>query len=589
VEDTIEQRAIIDYVAAGSGSLLVQALAGTGKTTTLIRSLARIPQRSVLLCAFNKRIADELQAKVPPMPKGTMVNVRTFHSQGLAMLRDHYKVDIDKTATEALINRAAGAQIGFRPRRAAVNLLRTLKETTASATVPTHAAIHTLGLDYNLFEKLPDAEITLACDLVHSAYLLSLDFRNRRTIDFCDMVWAPVALGLTPKSRYQAVIVDELQDISPPQFAMLRKLLVPGGRFVGIGDPRQQIYGWRGSMGDAAWQAVRTDLAAETLPLTTTWRCAAAIVKQANAIVPALNPRPGAPAGRIDRCAWADLARAITGSAAKPWQLAPGGNDTRKHTFVLSRANASLLDCALFLWRERVRFELNAGQELLEPLFEVLANKLDLRTPAMFAKSLAAWKATELARAEKAHATAHADRIEEQAAMLGVAAGYAAPAQIKQLLLDILTPNGAGVLLSTVHKVKGLEAPRVFLLKQTFARHKVPTCRACGGTGAGEGTGYKAPCGSCDGTGKYEVEIPQEELNIEYVGITRAIDTLVWVDLAARTPTLAVVVSSTHPAELQGEAAQETIKLGVRELADLEDRHEVDDGEENPQLDARFL
>lgn len=578
MQDTDEQTAIIDYVATGRGSLLIDALAGTGKTTTLIKSLARIPQRSILLCAFNKRIADELEAKLPPLPKGTMANVRTFHGQGLAVLRDHHRVTVDKTATETLINRAAGATMPFKVRRAAVNLLRTVKETIATPTPPTHAAIEAVGLTYGQLEKLSDSEISLVCDLVHTGYLLSLDFRTRNTIDFCDMVWAPVALGLAPKSRYQAVIVDELQDISPPQFALLRRLMVPAGRFVGIGDPHQQIYGWRGSMGDAAWQSVRADLGAATLPLTTTWRCAGAIVRQANAIVPGLKPRPGAPAGQISTSTWAGLP-ALLGAGARGL----GG----KHTFVLSRNNAALLDCALFLWRERIRFELNAGQELLEPLFEVLANKLDLRTPAMFTKSLTAWKATELARAEKANATAYAERVEEQAAMLGVAASYAAPTKIKQLLLDILTPNDAGVLLSTVHKVKGLEAPRVCLLKQTFARHKPRACGSCGGSGSlDDRDGRSPPCPRCDGTGRYEAVIPQEELNIEYVGITRAIEHLIWVDLPSAQvevtvgPTLAV---------LRGDTSQETIKVGLRELTDLEGRHEIDDGEANPQLDARFL
>jgi DNA helicase II / ATP-dependent DNA helicase PcrA len=496
--DTDEQRAIISLITGTDENLVVEALAGTGKTTTLLRSLERIPQKSVLLCAFNKRIADELAAKLPVMPRGHLVQVKTFHAQGLAMIKAHYpRMSVDGSATEDVIKRASSYAISFKVKRAACRLLRTVKETTITRNPPTSSEVLAMGYEYDLFDrKMNDREIALAVEVVRDGYTISLDLANRDVIDFCDMVWAPLACELEAKSRFKAVLVDELQDISAPQFAMLRKLIAPGGRFIGIGDINQQIYGWRGSMGQAAWSVARLDLKAKFLPLTMTWRCATSIVEAARALVPGLRGRPGAATGTIKDVAWTQLPKAI-------------GKEQELTTFVLSRNNANLLECALYLWRSRVPFELNAGKEMLDPLFHLLDFELDLRSRPAFIKSLEAWHTKQITAAEKANAPSAADRADEEKGMLLAAVAHTDPTGIKKLLYDIITPNGSGVLLSTVHKVKGLEADRVFLLKQTFARHEERD--------------------------ESDAEpIDQEELNIEYVAITRARSELFWVDVNVR-------------------------------------------------------
>lgn len=510
---TAEQAAITGYVSGGKGNLIVDALAGSGKTSTVLVAVEVMPHPSALLCAFNKRIADELEGKIKRV-HGRPVAVKTFHGQGLAVLKAHHpRVQVNKAATEDIVNRVAGGDVPFKVRRAAVNTLRTIKETYAGPDIGL-AYVKQVGLDYRHFKSLKDNdEIQLCAEVVQDGYAISLDFSQRSTIDFCDMVWAPVALGMAPRSRFKAIFVDELQDISEPQLALLRMLMPADGRLIGIGDQRQQIYAWRGSMGAAAWQVCQHELKAKRLPLTMTWRCSKRIVREAQALVPELRAREDAPEGSVEACRWGELPafvnRGIRGES----------------TFILSRNNAHLLDCALFLWRERVRFELNAGKELLDPMFTVLDTKLDQRSPATFRESLAKWERVELARAEAANATAYADHIEEQASMLRVAAEYAAPNRIKGLLFDMMQPNNSGVLLSTVHKVKGLEAERVFMLKQTFGRHAQRSCKFCKGSG----------CNPCNGTGIYDPPPSQEELNIEYVGITRAIRDLVWVDLASNS------------------------------------------------------
>lgn len=501
---TDEQRAIVDFVRRGKGSLVLDALAGSGKSWTLLEALKGIPQTSILMVAFNKPIAEHLKTKLPKLPKTHGVHVRTFHAQGLSIIKKHFpKIEVSKDANEQLINHVAGSVISFKMRRAALKLIRIVKETIATDTPPSAETVLALGYEYDIFtSKMNEREIGLTSEAVRDAYIVSLNLANRECIDFSDMVWAPVALNLAPPSRYQAVIVDELQDISEPQLLMLKRLMAPGGRFIASGDQKQQVYGWRGSLGSQAWSMVKEDLKAEFLPLTMTFRCSKAVVKAANRIVPELRAAPDAIEGSESECTLGDL----------PFKLANSSSD-EIHTFVLSRTNADLVDAALYLWQQRVAFRLNTGQELLDPIFDLLKQKLDTRDEPAFLKTLGEWFTAESQRAEKANATAYAEKIEEQRKMLLAALKYSKPNGIAKLLNEILLPNQSGILCSTVHKVKGLEAERVFLLKQTFASFQERLWKF--------GDEWISVVGT---------SIP-EELNLEYVGITRSKEHLIWVDI----------------------------------------------------------
>lgn len=524
--DTDEQRAITDFVRRPTGNLIIDALAGAAKTTTIIKALQVIPQRSILICAFNKRIATEMAAKLPKMPRTHVVIVKTFHALGLAILTKHFPhLQVDGDASEDLINRAAGQAINFNARRAAVKVLRLAKETLPATTLPPDVdELLALGYEHDAFPpKMGSQSIGLAIEAARDAYQLGQDFANIEKIDFCDMVWGPLVKNLAPPSRYQALFVDELQDISEPQFALLRKLMLPTSRFIAAGDIFQSIYSWRGADARRTFAICIDELKAATLPLTMTFRCPISVVNEARGIVPALRHTEDAIEGTVSTIPLSRL----------PSMLNVAGPSETLHTFVLSRTNKDLLDCALGLWKERVRFTLNAGKEMLDPLFTLL-KALDLTDTRRFMSSLSVWRATELARAEKTNATSFADRVEERYAMLARAANYAPPHKIGDLLSEILHSNSSGVLLSTVHKVKGLEADRVFLLKQTFARHKPPKLMP------------SMVFGAEDILVKFDPT--QEDLNIEYVAITRAKEHLIWVNIERPG---APVLADLMPHELQ--------------------------------------
>jgi superfamily I DNA/RNA helicase len=86
-----QQIAVFDWFATGRGHLVVRARAGTGKTTTIVEGVSRAPEKAILLAAFNKEIAKELQARVG----SSKVEVKTLHALGLRYIKRNWIVEVE--------------------------------------------------------------------------------------------------------------------------------------------------------------------------------------------------------------------------------------------------------------------------------------------------------------------------------------------------------------------------------------------------------------------------------------------------------------------------------------------------------------
>ena len=84
-----QQATIFDWIVNGTGSAVIEAVAGAGKTTTLVESLTRTTGE-VAFSAFNKAIATEIDERVKPLGLGTRVKTGTLHSFGFAALKAAY-------------------------------------------------------------------------------------------------------------------------------------------------------------------------------------------------------------------------------------------------------------------------------------------------------------------------------------------------------------------------------------------------------------------------------------------------------------------------------------------------------------------
>jgi DNA helicase-2/ATP-dependent DNA helicase PcrA len=188
--------------------------------------------------------------------------------------------------------------------------------------------------------------------------------RDRDAMDFGDQMALAARLardvpriGLTERTRFRAVLLDEFQDTSEAQLVMLRSLFgadASAGQEIGVtavGDPNQSIYGWRGASATTLTRFPRefADASgdARVLPLRTSWRNDHAILGVANttseplrsAIVAPLRARPDAGAGRVEAArllTTEEEAAHVADWVAERWR-SPSGRRTGRSAAVLCR------------------------------------------------------------------------------------------------------------------------------------------------------------------------------------------------------------------------------------------------------------
>lgn len=430
-----QQRAVFDAVAFDTGHLLVRARAGTGKTTTIVEALNRAPRGArVLLCAFNKSIAEELQGRAP---KG--VEVCTLHSLGYRALLRHWPgAKVDKLRDRRIAERVLG------PRHAkhwhdfgqVVSLCKARLELDPARI---ERAVRTSDL------VLPGVTDRQTAALVLEAMDAACERDN--CVSFDDMVFVPVAAGLAGGGTYDMVFVDETQDMSKAQLELARMALArETGRLVLVGDDRQAIYGWRGA-DVGGMDRMREELDARELPLSVTYRCGRVIAGLAAEVVPDFEAGAGAPEGAIESC---HVERA-------GW---------REGDAVLSRVNAPLITLALRALRDGKRARIQ-GRDIAAGLRNWIRGLGERAVPALL-RVAEGWLRDELERlgADDEDAADQArDRVEMLKALSeGVATADAVLARVEALFSDA----GPGLVFSSTHRAKGLEWDRVWLLAWTY-------------------------------------------------------------------------------------------------------------------------
>ncbi|CAI4173710.1 MULTISPECIES: ATP-dependent DNA helicase [Streptomyces] len=275
------QRAVVDHAA---GPLLVLAGPGTGKTTTLVESVAArlaagTPPERILVLTFSRRAAVDLRDRMAQrLSTATAPRATTFHSFCYALVRAHQDADLFAEPLRLLsgpeqdvaVRELLAGQIELgRQGRARVHWPDELRAclTTRGFADEVRAVLarsRELGLGPDALAEFarrggrPDWS---AAASFLAEYLDLLDAQG--TLDYAELVHRAVLLAERPETArqlaetYDAVYVDEYQDTDPAQVRLVRALAgnhgpaVPGaggGRtLVAFGDPDQSIYAFRGA------------------------------------------------------------------------------------------------------------------------------------------------------------------------------------------------------------------------------------------------------------------------------------------------------------------------------------------------------
>jgi superfamily I DNA/RNA helicase len=510
------QNNIFEYATAlDSGSFAICAVAGSGKTTTEIecarRIAAKYPEESILFLAFNKSIVEELKTKTKEFPG---IRCYTLHSLGLATLfrskmklnvndakyrnyiRDNYKKLIDrKLENEEKKKWLYIRNVDELLRLCRINMVKT-GDTSRISDIAMHYGIDPIANEIDAVSKLL---------LKAQSLILFKSKQGGYDIDYTDMICLPLTDSFSKFIfKYDTVFIDEAQDLSLAQQELMLASVKKDGRFIVAGDPRQNINSFSGVLEDSFERLEK--LAGKSLPLSVNYRCGTSIITEAQKLVPQIEAHEGAVAGIIEH----------TKSLA----------DAQPGDMVLCRKTAPLLEVALQMIANG-KSAVIKGKDIAERMkslidrassdnsaaltLDVLWNRLDV----MLLKLI-----RDLHDRGVEYYVAHpqyVDMIDKIYALKTIGSHCSDPAELRELIDKLFadTVEGNAVMLSTVHKAKGLEADNVFIICPELLPMRME--------------------------GQQEWEY-QQELNLKYVAVTRAKKRLVWVDVDEKSvDTIAVV------------------------------------------------
>jgi len=521
---------------AGSGKdrsnhVIVIARAGTGKTFTIFKGVMNMfglleddivpsPQqaavweemnkgtlpKTILQVAFNKSIVEEATEKYAGVigelsDRGTTMKISTIHSAGFSTLRYNLKGKVkvnDRYKLGDTLEQLTGCSMKdywddkdygtafTQMLKKLVDLVRLnltkwyedKEDIYFNVDDLNHLCDH-----YGIERNGMDETVILECfELV--GRVIGYYLENHKEIDFTDMIWLPVVKEL---SAYQndLVLVDEAQDLSPCQREMVLKL---GKRFVFVGDDRQAIYGFAGADIDSLdliERRLEESREVTVLPLTVTRRCGKKIVEKAACYVSDFEAHENNSEGIVDQCNEESLI-----------DEAKGGD------MILCRVNAPLAKLVFQLVRSGKPAYIR-GRDIGDEMIR-LCKKMKARGIGDLLDKLADWYESQLEKLNRQGADMAQVAVKDKYDCLtAILANCGSINKIEETIREIFTDerDPDSVMLSSVHKAKGLESARVFLLRADLMPHPMA---------------------------KVEWQQYQEQ-NLKYVAITRAINQLTYI------------------------------------------------------------
>lgn len=466
-----EQAAIFQHIKDTNDHLIIDAKAGTGKTSTLLTALPLL-RGSVSAQAFNKSAAVDMQQRAQlSVIDAVRISISTVHSYGLScfraagmrpvttsgkvyyLARDKLKRDFNErddihknlSVIIGLVSKAKAAGFG-------------ISSTGEAFPVVSDDSDWQLLCDHYDIDTDITGETSLDTIIGVSRAVLLESNSKPLSIDFDDMIYLPLLHNLKMKT-FDNVLLDEAQDINATRRELAFRALSPKGRLIAVGDPNQAIYGFTGASVDSL-QRIADRSGAVTLPLSVCWRCDGDIIKATQKEVPGIYARPGAASGTVttlnDPVEMLDTAK--PGSA------------------VICRLNKPLVAACLGFLRRNIPAKIE-GRNLGKKLISHFKKATDLYAIQPLAASIAdietyaeEQEAILMLKNKQAASALLADELDALILIINrtiedksSATFPDLEAKITSLFGDDIQPKNT-ITLSSVHKSKGREWPEVYIL-----------------------------------------------------------------------------------------------------------------------------
>lgn len=479
------QQDIYDKFNNTNVNINISAVAGSGKTTVLLNLLKFVKEDSnALFVAFNNSIVEELKKRIGVKNN---VEISTIHSFGWqAIMRRYGKPKLNQnkiiSKIEKLFKQEEYKEIKERKKGYYFYIVgKIIDLMRCNLTEHTTAAINELCERYDLF--VGEKEVKIALEV------FSLMEKDKTQFDFMDMIYQPVADASIRVKKFDYVFCDESQDFSLAQQKLIQMSLNRKGRLITVGDKHQSIYGFAGADANSYERLSQLNGDSEEMPLSVSYRCSRAVVNEAREIVPEISYSDDAKEGMVINSNMRD--------------------NLQKGDWIICRNLKPLVQTYLWLMKNKIKSKIK-GKDIGEGIIAMINqtgaktlggmwNMLKINQEKLYKKLQ-----ERGVRNPSLHPKIelYSQRLEVIECLMGEVNNVA---QLINLISNIFTDETRGIMLSTIHKAKGLENDRVFFLCPELIPSRFAT----------------------------QDWMIEQEMNLKYVAITRAKSTLIYVDGAS--------------------------------------------------------
>lgn len=424
---TEEQSRIVTAARTGQ-DLVVQALAGTGKTSTLKLLAEALPDKRGTYIAFNKAVVEEAKSKFP-----SNVKCRTAHSLAYAAIGYQYKERMTSTERVTMRQMATWMEASKFDYRFNKNNHSLTPEQIAQSAMQS-VTNFCKSTDLEVLEKHIEVPILVSlnkkaekifCKEVLRLAILSWEDIQKTNgyLKFSHDHYLKMWQLSTPVIKGDFILFDEAQDADPVMLWIIEAQ--KGVQKIFCGDQYQAIYEWRG-----AQNALQNISAEKTLWLTQSFRFGPKIADEANDILGFLDANvevKGYPKvnSRVDKV------------------LNP--------TAILCRTNAGVIQQILEELQKNRKVSILGRKEELIYFAEACGDlQLGKRTSHPELAPFESWQEV------KDYADEYPEEAQEILTMIDLVDRFGVR-RLVNALKEVVPESEADVLISTAHKAKGRE------------------------------------------------------------------------------------------------------------------------------------
>jgi superfamily I DNA/RNA helicase len=455
------QENLFEWIKNGTGNAVVEAIAGSGKSFSIVHALQFIPDKKrVLFLAFNKSTVNELQVKV----KQSNVTIRTSHSLGYLMLKTHFKfqketpsLNVDEYKYRNFFKQNFGEiceGIEFDTNA------ETEEFKEVVLTLTDLCRVYLCKTNEDIDEIADKYGYAITIDHINAIkYLIEWGQKYLDSIDYTDMICLPNYFNIILNSlKYDWVMVDEVQDQNIAMQQLFQRCIKKDGRFLGVGDRNQCLMTFAGA-DNQAFNKILNLPNTTKLDLSINYRCPQVVLPLAKNFVPQFQLREKAPLGKITY----DVKV----------------KDIKPNSMVICRNTAPLIELYLKLIQKNIKCYIKGidiGANLIQIIERINVPYISLDMtkdgliPILYKNLLEAREKLMVRRGLDINDATSERSIMQQLEIINTIKAlsynikhtFELVDRIKEIFLT--KANEDGICLITAHKAKGLEHDYVYLL-----------------------------------------------------------------------------------------------------------------------------